>query len=216
MANIVYVKDGKEIAGDAWIEYDDPAAGTLSCQPMNMTPSQMTAAGVTVVPQQPMPDEFYGPVEKDPDNPGGWIQTPYPPEEMQVRLHDYSAGIRSGIENGGMVMTGGDYVTPSTRDIRAMYTTGSHNAGKNDKSLTVKVYAIVDGIPSDTPTFMKMSKKNLDQMETDLTEFADQCFAVEASTGSEITAGTITTKDEIDAAYAPMKRRSPKRAPSGI
>jgi hypothetical protein len=213
---IVYVKDGKEISGDVWIEYEDPAAGIVACQPMNMTPSQMTMAGVTIAPVQPMPDEFYGPVMSDPDNPGGWIQTPYSPEEMQVRLHEYSATTRSGIENGGMVMSGDDYVTPSTRDVRAMYTTGSHNAGKKDKNLTVKVYAIVDGIPSDTPTFMKMSKQNLDQMETDLTDFTDQCFAVEASTGNEIMTGHITTKEEIDAAYAPLKQRSPKRAPPGI
>jgi hypothetical protein len=213
MDNVVYVKDGREIAADAWVEFIDPQAGVLSCQPMNMTQMQMALAVVTVAPLQPMPDEFYGNVQKDPNNPGGWIFTPHSPEEMQLRLHDYSATIRSNIENGGMVLADGLHATATTRDVRSMYTTGSHNSGKKQLDLTSKIYAMVDGFPSSKPTFVRMSKKELDQIDLDLTEFADQCIVVEASTSDKITAGTITTKEEIAAAYESLRKRSPKIAP---
>jgi hypothetical protein len=212
----VYVKDGKEISPQEWIEYVDPlVASTLSCQPMFMTAYQMALAAVTTTVEQPMPDEFYGPVQKDPNNPGGWIQTPHSPEEMQARLHDYSASIRSSIEIGGMVMANG-LATPTTRDVRAMYTTGSHNSNKKELLLTAKLYPIVDGMPSSVPIFVKMSKKELDQMDMDLTEFADQCIVVEASTSDQIRAGTITTKEEIAAAYESLRQRSPRMAPRAI
>jgi hypothetical protein len=213
----VYVKDGKEISPHAWIAYFDPMlAGTLSCQPMNMTADQMDLAAVTTTVEQPMPDEFYGPVQKDPDNPGHWIQTPHSPQEMQVRLHDYSAQIRSNMENGGMMLADGLHATPSTRDVRAMYTTGSHNSNKKELNLTTKIYAIVDGMPSSVPTFVKMSKKELDQIDIDLTEFADQCIVIEANTSDQIRAGTITTKEEIAAAYESLRQRSPRMAPRAI
>lgn len=211
--SIVYVKDGKEIPGDSWVPFEHPDAGSVTCQPVNMTANQMTLAGVTTAPLQPVPDEFYGPVVKDPENPGGWIQSPYPPEEMQLRLHDYSAQIRAGVEMGGMLVLNGAYATASTRDVRAMYTTGSHNASKKDITLTSKVYAVVDGIPANTPTFVKMSKKELDQTDTDLMEFADNCFATEADVSNLIVDGTITTKEEIEATYAPLKQRQPKLVP---
>jgi hypothetical protein len=213
MADIVYVKDGKEIPSDAWIEYNDPSAGILSCQPMNMTPDQMLLAEVTIASLQPMPDEFYGPVQKDPDNPGHWIQTPYPPDEMQVRLHDHSTSIRMGIENGGMVLAGGSQVTPSTRDVRAMYNTGSVNAAADPTlRLTVKLYQLVDGVLSRTPAFIQMGKTQLDRINRDLTNFAESCFATEANVANLIVAGTITTKEEIEGAYTNVKKLSPTTA----
>jgi hypothetical protein len=217
MATIVYVKDGKEIPGDAWVEFIDPEHGTLTGQPVNMTPSQMTLAGVTTAELQPIPDEFYGPVQKDPDNPGQWIQTPYPPEEMQIRLHDYSAMIRSKIENGGMMLSDSSHATPSTRDVRAMYTTGSHNAGKkNEMNMTAKLYPIVDGMPSSVPVFKKLSKKEIDQMDTDLMQFTESCFNIEANTSVAITAGATTTKEQIEAAYAPVMQHPLKMPPRAI
>jgi hypothetical protein len=68
------------------------------------------------------------------------------------------------------------------------------------------------------PTFVKMSKKELDQVDIDLTEFADQCIVVEANTSDQIRAGTITTKEEIEAAYANanIRQLSPKMPPRAI
>jgi hypothetical protein len=181
-----------------------------------MSSHQMGLADVTTAPLQPMPDDFYGMVQKDPDNPGGWIQTPYPPDEMQLRLLDYSAQVRSGIENGGMMLPDGTHATPSTHDVRSMYTTGSHNAAKKDITFTAKIYAVVDGIPSSMPTYVKMKKKEIDQMDTDLTDFTERCFNIEADTSEAITAGATTTKEQIHAAYAPVMQHPLKMPPRAI
>jgi hypothetical protein len=115
-----------------------------------------------------------------------------------------------------MVLSDGIYATATTRDVRSMYTTGSHNAAKKELTMTAKLYPIVDGLPSGTPKFIKMSKKELDQMDIDLLEFANSCFATEANVSNSIVAGTITTKEEIQAAYENVRQKSSKMAPRGI
>src|SRR5215831_17454923 len=120
----IYVHKGKEVSADAWIGYADAVGNEVQTQPMHMSPQQMTLAGVTTVEQDPMPDEFYGPVVADPNNPGKWIQTPYSEEEMKPRLADYSAQQRLMHETSGQIIEGGGYAMPTSREVRAMVTTG--------------------------------------------------------------------------------------------
>ena len=210
MADIVYVKGGKEIPGDVYVTY-----GQIATQPMYMTPDQMTAARVTTAPLQPMPDPFYGPVEKDPANPGGWVQTLYAPDELKLRLRDFSTGMRWPIETGGLLLSGGAFATSSARDTRAAYNTGSVNmaADATLTALTVKLYPVAGGAMSSVASFTNMDKATVDQTNKLLTRLANACLSTESAIAVDIDGGTITTKEQIVPRYNSLKRNNPDKVP---
>lgn len=188
----VYVKDGKEIQGDSWVVYVLSVGGhEVQTQPMNMTTEQMSDAGVTVVQQDPIPDTFYGPVTKDPDNPGKWIQTLYTPEELKPKLKDHSATARYNKEVGGTIIDSyqhaTDRITQSQFDAARMH--AQNNAGF---SFSWK-----------SPTgFVQLGTSQLEHISNEIVSHVEKCFTLERDCHVEIDAGRITTKEQIDSWFA--------------
>jgi hypothetical protein len=215
----IYVQNGAEIPGDSWVKWTTGAGQAVETQPMNMTPAQMTTAGVTTVVEDPMPDPFYGPVAKDPANPGKWTQTLYTPTELMPKLTDYSASIRVNYETGSIIVhppTGSDYGAPTTRDVRSMVTSGLGwiNAG-TVTSATVKVMRVKTTSP---PTygdelFIRANAAAMTVLSNAMNKWTDLCVAQESTLASQINAGTITTKDQIDSAYLTMQQSNFPVAP---
>lgn len=211
MATLVYVKDGKEIPGDSWVTWVSGAGAELQTQPINMTTVQMGRAGVTTVQEDPMPDPFYGPVIKDPNNPGKWIQTPYTPDEMKLRLETYSANVRGGYEVGSIIVhppTGSDYGASTSRDDRSIYNnTFNWLQGGGASTATAKVMRVKTLSPPayGSVLFVQADITKMAEINNAVSKWSDLCFATEHDLFNQIEAGTLTTKDAIDAAYLSMR-----------
>jgi hypothetical protein len=210
---IVYVQAGKEIPGDSWVGYVTASGHEVTTQPVNMTPQQMTLSGVTTVQQAPRPDEFYGPVAPDPNNPGQWIQTLYPPVELKPKLEQYSADRRHGYETGGVMIhppTGGDYAASTTRDDRAVVDSAGAflaqpaNAGA---LATIKLMRIKTVNPPvyGNVLFVKGDVAKVREVLSAINKWSELCFAQENTLFTSIEAGSTTTKEQIDAAYLAMR-----------
>lgn len=209
----IYVKGGVEIPGDSWVLWTNAAGDQLTTQPINMTTVQMSRAGVTVVQQDPMPDPFYGPVVKDPNNPGKWVQTLYTPAELKPRLEDYSSGVRYVYEVGSIIIhppTGGDYASLTTRDSRTIL----HNAFTYLKdgsdvggTVTIKLMRVKTTNPPayGNALFVPSDLAKVTDVLNAVNKWSDLCFATEKDIFDQIEAATIITKEPIDAAYLNMR-----------
>ena len=208
----VYVKGGVEIPGDSWVLWTNAAGDQLTTQPINMTTVQMSRAGVTVVQQDPMPDPFYGPVVKDPNNPGKWVQTLYTPAELKPMLEGYSASVRSMYETGSIIVQSidGDYGAPTTRGDRTIF----HNAFTHLKdgsgvngTVTVKLMRVktVDPPAYGNVLYVQANLAKATEVLNATNTWSNICFTTEHNLFGQIEAGTVTTKEQIDATYLTMR-----------
>ena len=207
----IYVQNGVEIPGDSWVKWTTGAGQAVETQPINMTTTQMARAGVSTVQEDPMPDPFYGPVAKDPANPGKWIQTPYTTAEMKPRLEDYSAQIRVNYETGSIVIqptTGSLYGAPTTRDVRSMVTNGLTYLNAGATTVTVKLMRVQTTNPPvyGSTLFVPGDLARVTEVSNAMNKWTDLCVAQEQTLFNAIEAGTTTTKDAIDSAYLTLQQ----------
>ena len=210
----IYVKGGQEIPGDSWVAWTNASGQDVTTQPINMTPAQMTRASVTTVQEAPKPDEFYGPVVKDPNNPGQWIQTPYTAAEMKPRLEDYSSGRRLFYETGGVifhsVISSADIAASTTRDDRSVLESAYTflQVAAPGTTATIKLMRVQTVTPPvyGSVLFVKADLARVTETKSATNKWSDLCFTQEHTLFDQIEAGTITTKEPIDAAYLTMQQ----------
>ena len=171
-----------------------------------------TKTTVHTVLQDPPPanlDPFYGPVILDPANPGHWIQQPYTPAEMKPRLEDYSSVTRLFYETSGVMIHPaagtGDYAASTTRDDRLVVESAFTflKDAPPGTMATLKLMRIKTVSPPayGSVLFAKSNLARVTEVKTAVDKWSDLCFTQEHTLFDQIEAGTITTKDQIDAAY---------------
>lgn len=125
-------------------------------------------------------------------NADGFIQ-PTPTSYTHSQLRAYSDDARWRKEQGGIVTTAGFPI--KTDDRSQAKITGVFNAGQIEPSV-VTPWRCADG------TVRQLDAPAMAAMNEDLLVHINNCFAISADTYTAINAGTMTTLDEIDAAYA--------------
>ena len=160
------------------------------------TPAEKAAIGMTEVVEQPRPDDFYQGVVADPVNHGQWIVTPYTAAEMKPKLEAYSRQARINRELAGVTHTiGAEVVTiptdQATRDVFFSY----------------RIIQERPAAPITTPydfgtKVVALSEGALLDIEQRMEDRVHDCLVTQLNLQASITAGTTTTKEQIDAAYA--------------
>jgi hypothetical protein len=154
------------------------------------------AIGMTEIIQQPRPDDFHQAVSADPNNPGAWIVTPYTAEEMKPRLEDYSRQQRIIRENAGVTHT----IGADTFEIPT-------DAATREQFFNYRIIQERPAPPINTPydfgtKVVALSEGTLLDIEQKMEDRVRGCLVTQLNLQASITAGTTTTKEQIDAAYA--------------
>jgi hypothetical protein len=154
------------------------------------------AVGIVEIDEAPRPDGFYEMVNPDPDNPGQWLITPYTANEMKPRLESYSRQKCFDRMNAGIVQT----IGPDTFTIRTDETT--RNAFFNLRLIQER-----PGAPIHTPydfgtKVVALTEGILLDIEQKMEDRAHDCLVTQLNLQARIATGSVTLKDQIDAAYA--------------
>ncbi|SIO49905.1 protein of unknown function [Bradyrhizobium erythrophlei] len=115
---------------------------------------------------------------------GAWTKT---------QLHAYQVMSRYDAEQGGMVLTSGMPIL--TNDRSQAKISGARQAAEKDSAFTTQWHA-ADG------TFYSLASADVIAMSDELQTHIDNCFSTSATVAADIEAGTTTTTDQIDAAFA--------------
>jgi hypothetical protein len=160
------------------------------------SPADKAAIGMTEIIEAPRPDDFYQSVVADPVNHGQWIVTPYTPDEMKPRLENYSRQIRGYRELAGVEHNiGADvYVIPTDPQTRTQFFN----------------YRIIQERPAGPITtpydfgtkVVALSEGALLDIEQKMENRIQGCLLTQLNLQASIAAGTTTTKEQIDTAYA--------------
>jgi len=195
----MWLLDGEPISPDMAFE-----KGGVTYPPgyiTSATADELTALGITWVDQQPMPDTFYARVVEDPDNPGQWLTYPYTPEEMQPRLARYSREARDGKLLSGIEQTIGTHTFLIPTDVQT-----------RNSFFTFRVIQERPGAPTTTPVEMTdkttretvalaLTEAQLLSIEMKMETRVRDCGSTQIVLQQGIQDGTVTTKEQIDAAY---------------
>jgi hypothetical protein len=112
----------------------------------------------------------------------------YPPGTLET----YCAFKRWTKEQGGLTLTSG---MPIATDDRAQAKiNGVVLAASTNPSFTTQWHA-ADG------SYWPLDKTKIDAMSGELQAHINNCFIISSQTMADISAGTITTRDQIDAAF---------------
>jgi hypothetical protein len=190
----MYLLDGQPLSPDMPFTHDgvNYPANWISLS----SPADKAAIGVTEVVEEPRPDDFYASVAADPVNHGQWIVTPYTPEEMKPRLEAYSREKRTqrgaaGVEH---VIDGETVLLPTDERTREVFFS----------------YRIIQERPAppintlhDIGTkVITMTEAELLAVEQKMEDRVQGCLLTQLDLQTSIDAGTTTTKEQIDQAYA--------------
>ena len=182
--------NGKNIAVGSAFEYN----GIL--YPSNFiqlsTPEEKQAIGLVEIVEQPRPDDRYGYVQEDPENPGQWIFTPFASDVLKQRLSDYIAQKRYAKEVGGVTVNDSKVATD-----------------RESQSKIAGAYIYVQANPNEIinwkqpdGTFVSLDATTVESLANAVGAFVQQCFTLEMSTNSQVNDGTITTFEAIDQVFA--------------
>lgn len=119
-------------------------------------------------------------------------QTASPPAPPPVDLAAYAANKRWQVETGGITVNGATIDT--SRDSQSMIT-GAYTYSQAHPEQTILFKAASGWVTLDAPTMAAIA--------TAVGAHVQACFAAEAAVQAAISAGTITTTAEIDAAAWP-------------
>lgn len=121
------------------------------------------------------------------------VPAPLPePEPEPLSLVDYAANKRWQVETSGIVLNG--VAIDTSRDSQAMIT-GAYAWSQANPSSTIQFKAASGFVTLDDATMAAIA--------TAVGAHVQACFAVEAGVQAAITAGSITTIEQIDAAGWP-------------
>jgi hypothetical protein len=123
---------------------------------------------------------------------GAWTKT---------QLHAYQVLTRYNTEQGGMTLTSGMPI--KTDDRSQAKINGARLAAEKDAAFTTEWHA-ADG------TFHHMVSADVIAMSGELQTHIDNCFSTSSTVAADIDAGTTTTLDQIDAAFAAVAAAAKK------
>jgi hypothetical protein len=194
----MYVLNGQPIAPDTPFAHD--GVNYPSNWIALSSPEEKEAIGLTEVDEEPKPDEFYNLVLADPDNPGQWVVTPFTPEEMKPRLAQYSRMQRDYRELAGIEhMVAGKVrlipTDPATRSTFFDFRVVISRPGPVPP--TVYDFRGMDG-----GEVVTVPEAQVLAIEQKMEDRISGCAQTQLDLQVQINAGTVTTKEEIDAAYA--------------
>jgi len=196
----MYLLDGKTLSADMPFTH-----GGFNYPPNWIrlsSPEDKAAIGLTEIVEQPRPDDFYASVMADPNNPGQWIVTPYTPAEMKPKLANYSRQQRANRELAGITHTVAGKprqipTDPATRstffDARVVI------ARPGPTPPTVYDFPGALGEEGEVVTIPEAQVLAIEQKMEDR---VGGCAETQLALQAQIAAGTVTTKEQIDTAYA--------------
>jgi hypothetical protein len=124
------------------------------------------------------------------------VLTPY---GLFANLTYYAASARYTRASGGIEVTGHVY----NSDVVSRNTVNSaYNFAQLNPTQTVQ-WKLADG------TFVTLDKAGIETLNASVSEFVQLCFTCESNTVDAINAGTITTRAEVDAAFAAISNVYP-------
>ena len=190
----MYLLDGSTLSADMGFIHDGFQYPTNWIR--HSTPAEKAAIGMVEIVEQPKPDDFYQSVVADPVNHGYWIVTPYTPAEMKPRLEAYSRQKRIDRELAGINQTIGTdtFVIPTDQATR-------------DKFFSYRIIQERPAAPITTPydfgtKVVALSEGTLLDIEQKMEDRIHDCLVTQLNLQTGIANGTITLKDQIEAAYA--------------
>jgi hypothetical protein len=124
------------------------------------------------------------------------VLTPY---SLFVDLAAYAAYVRYNHASGGVTIAGQPYFT----DPVARNTVGSAHDYAVANPGHITDWKLADG------TFTQLNETQLAHVLQEIATFVQACFTCESTTLNGINGGTITTKAEIDAAFAAISNVFP-------
>jgi hypothetical protein len=192
-----------------WLDQPQLPAGSSIAETVAFKNGRIEVTRPQVIPD-PKPDEFYGIVEPDPNSPGKWLFTPYPPEEMRPRLEEFSASVRLDYEIGGQVIhdPAGDFGVPTARDIRPMVTNALQLI-QSGSATTARLKAMriksLDPLQWGTVQWMSADLNKVIEISNQMNQYLDLVIRTENDLFNQIEVGTTTTKEQIEAAYKAMR-----------
>lgn len=124
--------------------------------------------------------------------PDGSLTAPPPAPEIEINLTKYAADKRWYKEVGGIEVNG---LTVSTDDRSKTMISGARVAAQNDPTFSTQ-WKSSDG------TFATINAAGVIAISDAMLTHVSDCFAIEAQVLAEIDAGTISSFEQIDAAFA--------------
>ena len=112
--------------------------------------------------------------------------------DMFVNLNYYTVNKRWQKEQGGIVATAGFPI--KTNDRAQAKITGIYAASKEAPSVTTPFHAADN-------TVHELTAAQMYELNSDLLTHINNCFAISADVLADIQAGTITTREQVDAAF---------------
>jgi len=190
----MYLLDGKTLSAD--MAFTHGGFNYPSNWIRLSSPADKAAIGMTEIVEQPRPDDFYASVAADPVNHGAWIVTPYTPAEMKPRLEAYSRQARINRELAGVThVIGPDtFIIPTDPPTREQF-------------FNYRIIQERPAAPINTPydfgtKVVALSEGTLLDIEQKMEDRVHGCLVTQLNLQASITAGTTTTKEQIDTAYA--------------
>ena len=165
------------------------------------TPQARAAAGITEEADEPQPDSFYANVYPNPNAPWTWIATPYTPDEMKPRLKTYSRQQRESRELAGVEHTVAGKVRkiPTDPATRAVFFDYRVIAARPDPPKPV-IHDFRDELGGSD--VISVPEAQMVAIEQRMENRISGCARVQLELQVGIEAETVTTKEQIEQAYA--------------
>jgi len=196
----MYLLDGNPISPDRPFTHDgfNYPANWIRLS----SPADKAAIGMTEVVEAPRPDDFYQSVVADPVNHGQWIVTPYTPEEMKPRLEAYSRQQREQRELAGVEHTVAGKLRFIPTDVQTRGTFFDYRVVIARPGPTPPtIYDFRGGIEGGDEV-VSIPEAQVLLIEQKMEDRISGCAQTQLDLQVQITAGTVTTKEQIDSAYA--------------
>lgn len=132
------------------------------------------------------------------------LQDVLAPYGMFVNLAYYSADARYRRENSGITITSIGGAIPFGSDLASRNAVDTAWGYMNSKGTTNSIsWKMADG------SFITMSTAQVTTLMTDISTFIQYCFETENANLAAINGGTMTTREQIDAAFAAIQTAFP-------
>jgi hypothetical protein len=132
------------------------------------------------------------PREIDGTQTNAMMQTVLAPFGMFAHLSYYSVSVRDRVINGGITVGG----LPFATDPITVMSLNSAYIYTIDKQLNEFSWKLPDG------TFITLDTDQIKLLQNAVSELGQDCFNTEATLLEGMDAGTVTTREQVDAAYA--------------
>jgi ferric-dicitrate binding protein FerR (iron transport regulator) len=133
---------------------------------------------------------------------GTTMSQPTPTTWSKEQLAGYAADARFNRASAGIIITSLSPVAFLSDPVSRNAVNSAHDYVEANPAATVK-WKMSDG------SFVQLDKTTLTSVMMDMSAYVESCFAGESNTADAINAGSITTLEEIDDAFAAISNTFP-------